>query len=484
MKNRIFAAFISLIVLSATTDLWFSHKGKITFFTDLKPATEVTLQYRKKPESNLISVKKKIKTDGKVSFSIKGRTLFYFKMNVPEKTKIQKIQFKGWKKQNITLNGQNEYTGEILNNRISIDFYNLIVLGGLGYYFGWFLVHCLKYGFPKDNPELPKMQNIEFLRVVFTLFVVFRHFGGGLKIWNEAWIAVEFFFILSGFLLAYTFNSERTVLSFLKSKLIRFLPLIIFVYLVRSVFALKTYIPVSVTDFFSDLFFLRGLYFYSSGGFVRVNWYINALFWASLFYFYLIKSCEEKTVKLWTGIIVFISYSSLCSYGWWKNSPYTFVGWAMLRALGGMGLGYFLKQIHEQLKMKPSLLYNIFEGAILIYACLSMVVQEMAPKSFIIYVICFAVLIFCFIQKSGKVSQFFDKPVFAKMGRYCLAVYLTQAIVVFDVFVYALRKYPDVLKENVSLTVIITLLLSVLLGVIVHHTVELPVTRALNKRLK
>ena len=72
MKEKIFGALMALIVLASTTGLWFCHKGKITFLTNLKPETEVLLQYQKKNDGNLISVKKKSKPDGKISFEVKG----------------------------------------------------------------------------------------------------------------------------------------------------------------------------------------------------------------------------------------------------------------------------------------------------------------------------------------------------------------------------------------------------------------------------
>ena len=78
-----------------------------------------------------------------------------------------------------------------------------------------------------------KIQNIEFLRIMFTTFVICFHFFSNLKIWCNGWLGVEFFFILSGFFLVYTFKSNLNVLSFIKQKISRFVPLLIFVSLVR-----------------------------------------------------------------------------------------------------------------------------------------------------------------------------------------------------------------------------------------------------------
>ena len=431
--RKIFATIMALGILASTTNLWLYYKGKILLSTNLKTGTEVVLLYKEKETSDLIIIKERIKSDGTSSFRINGKTLYYFKIEVPEKTEIKNVQFYGLKKQNITLNAKNEYTGELLRNCISIkkkNLYNLIVLLFWGCYLGWFVVHSFKHGFPKDDARLPKMMNIEFLRIVFTLFIVVRHFGGKVGIWNEAWISVEFFFILSGFLLAYTFNPNRTVYDYLKSKIIRFLPLVLFVSIVRSLFFER----ISFTDIFIDSLFLREAMVMNVAALVRVNWYINCLFWTSLFYFYLLKTCKKQIVNLLIGIIIFISYSSICSTGWWKSSPYFFVGWGMCRALGGVGLGYFSMQLADQIKIKPSFAFNIFEGVILLYAFLSLFLKQIASTNYMLYVICFVVLLICFIQRRGFFSRFFEKPVFALLSRYCLSVYLVQAIVIWDIF--------------------------------------------------
>ena len=151
----------------------------------------------------------------------------------------------------------------------------------------------------------------------------------------------------------------------------------------------------------------------------------------------------------------------------------------MCRALGGMGIGYLLKQFCDQSKIKPS---SVFEGIVLAYAFLSVFIKQIAPTNYIFYVVVFTVLLFCFIQKGGKVSQFFEKPIFAYVSRYCLSVYLVQAIVIWDIYVPVSKMYPEILQQRFY-TVFITLFLTCLLGIIAHHAIELPATRALKKWL-
>lgn len=54
-----------------------------------------------------------------------------------------------------------------------------------------------------------RLDNIDFLRIVFTICIVLCHAFGAVSIWNRAPLAVEFFFILSGFFLFYTYRPEK-----------------------------------------------------------------------------------------------------------------------------------------------------------------------------------------------------------------------------------------------------------------------------------
>ena len=155
----------------------------------------------------------------------------------------------------------------------------------------------------------------------------------------------------------------------------------------------------------------------------------------------------------------------------------------MCRALGGVGLGYFSMQLADQIKIKPSFAFNIFEGVILLYAFLSLFLKQIASTNYMLYVICFVVLLICFIQRRGFFSRFFEKPVFALLSRYCLSVYLVQAIVIWDIFEFVYNKYPNYLKGHVFFTVFATLFLTCLAGFLVHHVIELPASRFLKKLL-
>ncbi len=149
-----------------------------------------------------------------------------------------------------------------------------------------------------------RQQNLDFLRIYFTLVVVFGHlytfnFGLGIPFFGP--VAVEFFFILSGYCLAKNYNPKMSVSTFLKKKLIRFLPLIILGELLCG--SIKT-IPFAMF-FIEDTGFAGNLFDVCKNAPV---WYLSVLFWVSAFYFLLLKCFPNKDKRLLLiGTIVFIS---------------------------------------------------------------------------------------------------------------------------------------------------------------------------------
>ena len=201
MKSKIIAAVLTLVVLCLTTDVWFFHKAEVTFFTTAQQGVKITLSYRKKPDSKLLILKQKVSKGGSVSFKLKGRTVSWFKIDLPENAAVQKTVFRGWAKKKLTLS-DNEYAGEKLRGRISVIWFKFLTIGILAF---WFVMGSISVfnilNQPKIPEKLPKMMNLEALRIIFTFAVLWFHFVDLFKIWNASWLGVEFFCILSGFLL-------------------------------------------------------------------------------------------------------------------------------------------------------------------------------------------------------------------------------------------------------------------------------------------
>lgn len=76
--------------------------------------------------------------------------------------------------------------------------------------------------------SLPRLYNMEFLRIFFTFCIFSCHVCDMFQIVNYGRFSVEFFFILSGFFLYYTIDRQKDLPNFIIKKIIRFLPLMLF----------------------------------------------------------------------------------------------------------------------------------------------------------------------------------------------------------------------------------------------------------------
>lgn len=77
---------------------------------------------------------------------------------------------------------------------------------------------------------MKKIQSLHFLRGIMTIIVLLAHLNSlyDLSLFNgifiQGWSGVDFFFILSGFLLVYGYNGNVTVGHYLKKRIIRIVP--------------------------------------------------------------------------------------------------------------------------------------------------------------------------------------------------------------------------------------------------------------------
>lgn len=477
MKSKIIAAAFAFVVLCLTTDVWFSHKAKVTFFTTAPQGAEITLSYRKTPDSRIHVLKQKVRADGKASFHLKGRTVSWFKIDLPENVAVQKTVFRGWTKKKLTLS-DNEYAGKKLCGRISVIWFKFLIISVLAFWTARGSIGVFQNrNLPKEPEKLPKMMNLEFLRIVFTFAVVWCHFINKFKIWDAGWLGVEFFFILSGFLMVLTFKPEKTAVSFIKNKWIRFAPLTLFGGLLWLSFD-----RVGGTRLLADVFFYARSGIYNSDGYNPPAWYISVLVIVTLFYFYVMKNLKKEIANLIIAVIAFFAAVYAANYG---DDFKGVINGRLMRGASCIGLGYFLAEIYKMLKDKTVVhqkTYNLLEFGVFVFATLNIFIKPWYTGR-VVNCLAFAGLILMFALRKGAVSNFFEKPVFAKAARYCLAVYLTHWAVCNNVLRLIMTKHGDWILSHSAVSIACVLLSVVVLGVFAHHVIEKPATKALKEWL-
>lgn len=341
----------------------------------------------------------------------------------------------------------------------------------------------------KSENTRPQFMNLDFLRIVFTFVIIGYHFIRQLGFWNESGgYAVEFFFVLSGFLLVYTFNPNISVLTFFKKKIIRFMPAIIV-----SGIAVSLWFGQFNSKLLNNIFLVP----IAEQLPVLVAWYINVLVWVSLLYFTLFKYLSRPIACLIIGILTFLAINAMLASSLWLTNAHfgergTFgylINGGLLRGLAGMGFGCLLAQAllnHPQTNTsnpKTTFCYTLAEICILGWLIGAMYIRQIYVGPFAL-LIGFTVLIYLFVKKQGILSRILDKPYYSKIARYTLCIYLMQEVIVRQIFPYLLHQsaYNHLLRVHYILTSDVILFITTLVGIIVYYLIEKPITHYFNKQ--
>lgn len=488
-KKIILSFIIACTVLCLTKSMFFNWKSKLSIWTNVKEDTNIYVEYRRKETSPLNHVKIEKQVNGKFVLKLRGNKTSYVKINVPKNVQIEKVRYSGLKSKDIILDKSKSAQLENYLARPHIDFYNLIVIFAVSFYFSWFLCNAWEHRHdPKEPEKIPSMMNIEFLRIVFTLMVVYHHTCSILKVWNKGWLGVEFFFILSGFFLFITFKPEKNIITYIKQKWIRFCPLIAFGGVICGLFVEELY----PQQFFTEFFFITD----TGLDCTQINvpaWYLAVLFWVSIFYFYLMKTQKKETVNIIIGVLIFFAYVGCVKKGF--SGRYLTLGndfgalftMGLLRGIAGTGLGYFLGEIYKITKENiwnfSRRTFTMLEVFFLFYSVALCTYKPFTTRNDLFASLTFACLILLFVIRNGSISNWCNHLIFPKMSKYCLAIFLTHWGVAHHFLTKINNQYP-VVEKHVILAISITILASCILGMISHHAIEKPGAKLMKRWLE
>lgn len=275
-----------------------------------------------------------------------------------------------------------------------------------------------------------KIKNIEFLRICLIICILIFHLFQKVNLGiyfptmcnntHFADKAVEMFFIISGFLLLYTFNEKITVFEFVIKKVIRFTPIIAFMGLCYYLLSLSNKITFKTYDFIFDLFFINNIGVTLTPSNVAGSWFISVLVFVSLFYFYILKSFERKHANIIIGLFTYFSFVLLVNLthgtlGGHIRIYNNFLNAGILRGLSCIGLGYFLcciyNCIHPLIKEKTytfstKLILTAIEIYLFIFTFDSLLCHQLKYNNKLILLLSFSGLFLLFIINKGLFSEF------------------------------------------------------------------------------
>jgi len=308
-------------------------------------------------------------------------------------------------------------------------------------------------------------------------------------------LAVDFFFIISGFFLIYTFKKNLSVIDFFKKKIVRLWPVAIFAVAAWFVIFLLGLISAEKFGSFDNIF---GLFMINNIGIttrIGINiqsWYISSLILVLLFYFYMLKHLPRPVVNIIIGIITLFCYSFLVHIqngsivGEGDTYHYIFnVG--LMRALAGCGLGYFigisgiLNGKTDSQSIKSIILTGFFELGLILFLIYNMFFHKLAYTNDMIFILAFVLLFIIFINNCGIISRLLNNKLSEILGKYTYSIYMVHRIA-FAILSATLWKTRFVSTHS-YLTIFCSIIIACLFGILIYYTVEQPGAKILKKIL-
>ncbi len=362
----------------------------------------------------------------------------------------------------------------------------------------------------KNHQTIPnniKFNNIEILRFLFSVIIVYYHLLNysaltdiakttPIPIYiylgdscNSAYLIVEFFFIMAGFFLFKTFTEkEQSWSEFTLKKIARLWPPLAFCCIILYFSCYNN----GIARHIMNMLFLQNIGITPDhGGF---NWYISSYFWVIIFYFYLLKNYKLKNVNLVIALCVYFSLTACYNIGGFSLSQlethYSFFNAGVLRALAGIGIGYFAGCIYNKIKahidmdnvndLKTFTFFSTVEITCFAFLIDNLVLQNIYGRRDPFFIIVFLCLFICFLLKKGALSKILNNKYLGCFGKFSYSIYVMHGAV-FSILSKTLWQNIDFVK-NIFVCVPVSLIFTIIVGVLTYYLVEKPSAKYLKKK--
>lgn len=347
--------------------------------------------------------------------------------------------------------------------------------------------------------------------------VIFHmHFVGSvteLDFFRGSAILVEFFFVLSGFVLAhsYAFRENLNFYSFMRSRFFRLFPLHIFMLIFflslqfAKLLAYKSGITFETAPFTGNyaaseilpnlLLIQSWLPFTEHASFNGPSWSISIEFYLYVFLFITIFFTHKRKVFVWFIISIISFLAIYYEYQIFHNMKFILKG---LSCFFGGSIAYILfKKISHY---KPTFLLGSFLEVTLISIGIYLVQSNVENRAIVCSLV-FIITIICFAFESGLVSKLLKLSPFQLIGKLSYSIYMVHAGIIYCITIVAIligkfTGFNAIIKTDglsynhltfgndiVNNTIVIlTLLLVLLVSKITYRYVEVP-GQLLNARI-
>lgn len=310
--------------------------------------------------------------------------------------------------------------------------------------------------------------SIEFFRFLFMVVICMWHFNM-LHIFNHGYLAVDFFFILSGYFIyaSYCRDSSRTVITFLKNKIRRFFPEYFVMLLITFIMKSPNHISrlYTMEQNFRWIISLipDSLFVFSTGvfqqGIINPTWYLSVLIFGGGWIYAMLRYDRKMCLSIIFPILVISFFSYINTHGnnlelWRTKDLKVFL--PLLRGMSDMCIGIYLSVfVSEEEELLKNRRYCLLLNLLSVLSLFLFLVLLFVKAHLDMYSIIFIpfIIIGCVLNK-GWLNKLFNKKIFGILGGITYEMLIVHWSILM-VFRFCINKF---LIKDVYLLVILELL--------------------------
>lgn len=354
------------------------------------------------------------------------------------------------------------------------------------------------------------LYKLESLRGVAAILVVLFHMhwaGSGEQsaLINNSWIFVDFFFVLSGFVIAFAYIEKLQAgmgfYQYFGLRIGRLYPLHIFIMLMWLPYiGIKFYLyhagfggvdpgkTESAATFFVALLLVNSYGILDSAGWNGVSWSISAELFAYVCFFVIASLLKSRNTFLMRAVLVL----SICSYvvlHYIKGPNLALANhWSFLRGFAGFCFGWFVYYLFLSNKIPSS---NIKYHEVLAITLSVVFVSLIAVNRYFSYIaiVSFGYVVFVYAQNSRSyIGCLLESSVAKALGRWSFSIYMIHLLIVSgleDLFEHVIKieKYNLSWIAYSGITLVV-LGVVILLASFTYAYIEVPARNYFRRKLE